>query len=191
MKVLLLDLLALCGCRHFDHKCIDVNIEIYKSECWSIIQKTIIEFERKEKRGSQDRYVIYVSKTSYDQLFRSNLLRNQINTADSRSGAIFLRYILLHIKNLVEKSDGLIKLASYRGECDLSGYHSEEYCDLREALKDALRNRNLMCGIICIDKTFSDNNLEELKRELRAELGIHHLMETHNARIVEIAKEST
>lgn len=196
MRAFVFDLLTLCGCRHLDQKCVDIDNEIYKSDCLnqirSAVSKSIRELGIGKSKSPQESAVIYISEKSYDRLIKSNVLKILAkHNIESKSIQYVPWIILRDIHILITKSHWSIELVKHHGDCELSGPHDVEYCDLREALSKALKSCNLQCGIICVDKTFSENDLLSLARELRVELSINPLANPQNARIVEFEKRST
>lgn len=196
MRAIVLDLLALSRCRHITSSDEALSGEVFISSCWNAIERLYVEIisvrGKTYSDSNSDRYVIYVSKTAFDR-FKESLLKLLYGSDDKYEQSL-LRDIAQKIYSFYSKK--LLEPFTHQGTCDLSGYHADEYCDLREALSKTINECNLYCAIVCVDKTFSYDDLvklyyEQRDKEERDEVEIQEteLARTkHNTRILMLAK---
>lgn len=184
------DLLVLSSCQHPSADKLEGSERITKeleerSSCWRVLEEILRESGSRESahRGSGGRSPrrVYVSSKSLKNLMRA------VMECERRSNLLMkLRYIYVAVGLYGPKQCAVESRRVKKEECDLSGHHAEEYCEVREALGRC----ELLCDILCVGRTFGENHVRLLARDLGVDVELEKVvrLEELAAMVVEVTK---
>lgn len=166
-----------------------------ESPCWRVLEEILGELDQRGlarcgPRGRSSRRV-YVSDKGLENL--RDLMR-AVMECGRRSGLLIkLRYIYVAMSLYGPRQCVVEVKRVRREECDLSGYHAEEYCEVKEALRETLERCELLCAILCSGETFDEDHVLRLARDLGVEVSLREVVSPgeFGARVIEITKETS
>lgn len=189
-NVIVLDLLALSGCKHPSgerpEEIARAIEELNQYDCWRDVQRMLYKLLKWGHCRGQTReiafYKVYVSRRSLRNL--TEIVRKLTDIRERKEE------ILIKIRTLISmKKCGLLSEETYEGECKLTGFHAEEYCELESSLRKALSECSLRCCVLCVDKTFSEEHVLEIGRSIGVGIEILDTLKDANIRVVELIKK--
>lgn len=188
-SAIVFDMLILSGCGHPDKSRIErasklldliMHNNALHAKCMNELLNVLKECNKNYKARGGCR--VYVSKEAFENVVRKML--SQLKDSEHRCKYLENLNRLLTNMQVATRNNCIVKYKR-KNECDkFGGYHKIEYCELVEALTKTIKDSEFLCGIFCVNKTFSHEDLikviKETTRDAKKMLNITLHMCTHD-----------